>query len=261
MLCPTCLSLLKGPYGIKTYHGSILNLENAAQSGCWICVRVVETAQSLEVDKFGPSPIRDQIVPFSVQLSRIFGLSTTRRHSSLEFRWIRSYDAPSTSFDFVAIDGDEQDQSLGDFGESTKSSQALGFLKHCIDICLRDHASCRKKLEEKPAWYPTRLVQVGSPGSSSDMIRVVTTTETSMPPGARYITLSHCWGSGFPLTLTKDPANRLYSGLPTSELPATFQDAIYFAQFLKVDYLWIDSLVSVETLHFITKRPIVHRVY
>ncbi len=258
MLCPTCLALLKGPYGTKTYHESLLDLENAAQSGCWICVRVVETAESLEVDKFGPNPRRDQIVPFSVQLSKFFGISTTRRHSSLEFRWIRSYDAPSTSFDFVAMDSDEQDQSLGNFGGSTKSSQSLEFLKNCIDVCLRDHASCRKNLEKKPVWYPTRLVQVGNPGGSHDMVRVVTTAETSMPPGARYITLSHCWGGGFPLTLTKDPANRLYSGLPISELPATFQDAIYFAQFLRIDYLWIDSLVSIETLHSTIKRPIVH---
>jgi hypothetical protein len=258
MLCSACLSLLRGSYGIKTYHGSLLNLENAARSGCWLCVRVLETAEFLGVDKFPPNPTRDRIVPFSVELSKVFDITSPRK-SSLDFQWIRRDDAPRTSFDFLAVDGDKDHQPTSRFSESTKSSQSLEFLKDCLDICRRDHESCRKDLE-KPAWYPTRLLQVGNLGSE-DIVRVISTGETSMPKGARYITLSHCWGGGHPLTLTKDPANRLYSGLPMSELPATFLDAIHFAKYVNVHYLWIDSLVSAETLHFTTDRHIVDRIH
>ncbi|KAF2803355.1 HET-domain-containing protein [Mytilinidion resinicola] len=57
-----------------------------------------------------------------------------------------------------------------------------------------------------------------------------------------YFTLSHCWGQSHPFRLTKDTVSTLKAGIPITQLPKTFQDAILVAQYFQVKYLWIDSL-------------------
>jgi hypothetical protein len=67
---------------------------------------------------------------------------------------------------------------------------------------------------------------------------------------ARYVTLSHCWGSpkeGF-LTLTAQNEKTLKEdGIEMRRFPKTFRDAILFASRLdKVGYIWIDSLCIMQ---------------
>ncbi|KAF2428863.1 HET-domain-containing protein, partial [Tothia fuscella] len=62
-----------------------------------------------------------------------------------------------------------------------------------------------------------------------------------------YVCLSHCWGSGqsIPVTKKSNYADQL-GGIAWETLPQTFQDAVVFARKLQIRYMWIDSLCIVQ---------------
>jgi hypothetical protein len=77
-----------------------------------------------------------------------------------------------------------------------------------------------------------------------DMVKLV---ELASDTTARYAALSHCWGHtrSKHITSTSNLAMNM-KGIPVSELPETFRDAIDIARALEVRYLWIDSLCIVQ---------------
>jgi hypothetical protein len=60
------------------------------------------------------------------------------------------------------------------------------------------------------------------------------------------MTLSHCWGKVRFLTLTTKNIAALQREIVLADLPATFQDAITFARYIGIEYLWIDSLCIIQ---------------
>lgn len=62
-----------------------------------------------------------------------------------------------------------------------------------------------------------------------------------------YATLSHVWGGTNTPSTTKDNLDdRIHNGIKTSELPATFRDAITVTDALGYCFLWIDSLCIIQ---------------
>lgn len=68
----------------------------------------------------------------------------------------------------------------------------------------------------------------------------------NLPTNTKYATLSHCWGSGENLKLTISVLHAFQSTSPYDELCKTFQDAIFIASSLEIEYLWIDSLCIIQ---------------
>lgn len=59
--------------------------------------------------------------------------------------------------------------------------------------------------------------------------------------------LSHCWGDAeYPAKTTTLTLNQNKASISWDILPKTFQDAITFTSWLKIRYLWIDSLCIVQ---------------
>jgi hypothetical protein len=58
--------------------------------------------------------------------------------------------------------------------------------------------------------------------------------------------LSHRWGDGEFVKLTKSELSNFKSGFPVKMLRKTFQDAIVVAQRMNVSYIWIDSLCIIQ---------------
>ena len=75
-----------------------------------------------------------------------------------------------------------------------------------------------------------------------------------------YLTLSNCWGR---TDIPKLTAQQSSSTIPIDELPKTFKDAISVAKFLRIPYLWIDSLcIGQESKDGWEKEAAVtHKVY
>jgi hypothetical protein len=77
------------------------------------------------------------------------------------------------------------------------------------------------------------------PGSFTLDCRSQDSSETRFE---NYVTLSHCWGDGYPLKLTASTQRSLLEGISVAQLPLTFQDAISVARHLGLKFIWIDSL-------------------
>ncbi|EHK25840.1 uncharacterized protein TRIVIDRAFT_118478, partial [Trichoderma virens Gv29-8] len=111
-----------------------------------------------------------------------------------------------------------------------------------IRRCEQDHTQCTR-FRSKDSWYPTRLLDVGSKGSSSI---VLVRSAQAIHKKEKYMTLSHRWGDSNIPTLTTNTIIPWAQELSIKILPKTFQDFIILAQRLQVRYVWIDSLCIIQ---------------
>lgn len=120
-----------------------------------------------------------------------------------------------------------------------------------IRSCLRNHQICRN-IRQRSADLnlprPSRLLRLLHP--QSPIVRLVTVRDDQPYD---YITLSHRWGDPEPYKLSRlaDRPGRysiasLEAGIPVSNLPKTFQDALDITGACGYEYLWIDSLCIVQ---------------
>lgn len=70
-----------------------------------------------------------------------------------------------------------------------------------------------------------------------------------LPPDARYVALSHCWGSepaDKQLKLLTQNLDAFGAGIPLSDLPKTFRDAFSILEELSIKFLWVDRLCIIQ---------------
>ena len=108
--------------------------------------------------------------------------------------------------------------------------------------CLQSHELCNSpRIPEARSKLPARLLDIGEAPESQ--IRLLLKPEdVATQLGDQYITLSHCWGNAEYLKLTSATVDHLTNGIPVTELPQTFQDAIHIIRHLGLRLLWIDCL-------------------
>ncbi|KAJ4294299.1 hypothetical protein N0V90_007989 [Kalmusia sp. IMI 367209] len=61
-----------------------------------------------------------------------------------------------------------------------------------------------------------------------------------------YATLSYCWGRADFIKTTRENLSTFLDDIPFEHLPKTFQDAIYIAKRLGLEFIWIDALCIVQ---------------
>jgi len=125
-------------------------------------------------------------------------------------------------------------------GNYTSLEQSWSMALKWLQDCLKNHTHCTKAADSTRR--PTRLLDIGS--NHLDRIRVVDTTHEDI--SGPYVTLSHCWGKIKPLRLLRSNLNQFMTEIAWQDLPLTFQHAISFTRYLKVRYLWIDSLCIIQ---------------
>jgi Heterokaryon incompatibility protein (HET) len=119
-------------------------------------------------------------------------------------------------------------------GSPSAYEQAHRWIKECCE----SHIDCPKRTVGP---LPTRVIDVQSLSASGDP-RLFITERLE----AEYATLSYCWGSEQPESLTKERLPRYLEGIPVSSMPQTIQDAITVTKELGLRYLWIDSLCIIQ---------------
>jgi len=124
---------------------------------------------------------------------------------------------------------------------NTGSGVCIDFALSQLRQCREEHSKCgkmRQSREHANTFMPTRLLHVGYPGASTVRLLEAADRVGSAP----YIALSHCWGGCPPLRLTRTTATTFRTGIPWTDLPKTFRDAIQVTRRMQFQYLWIDSL-------------------
>jgi hypothetical protein len=110
------------------------------------------------------------------------------------------------------------------------------WLKDCIET---HHGACTSLPSD---FLPNRLLYVGT--LSEPTLRIQLRDE--ILPGARYLTLSHCWGPVIPKRLLLESLDEFRRSIPTDGLSRAFQDLIYATRKLGMEYMWIDSLCIIQ---------------
>lgn len=120
---------------------------------------------------------------------------------------------------------------------STQSINAIGFLVDKYQECRMTHEGCNNTIRVGSEGYPSRLLDIGT-----DENDLITLHSTHMFHDEEYTFLSHCWGDVNVLRLDAKTQTSLATGINTTLLPKTFQEAIVATRRLHIQYLWIDSL-------------------
>ncbi|RKK23481.1 hypothetical protein BFJ66_g15943 [Fusarium oxysporum f. sp. cepae] len=127
-----------------------------------------------------------------------------------------------------------------------------GWLRLC------DQGKCGKRggcCPKPHGALPTRVIDVGKNKIGNDIVRLISTNKISLISkiqGIHYVALSHCWGEPAKgqipswCTTRSNETERVMSGFPVKQLPATFQDAIRVTREIGKRYLWIDSLCIIQ---------------
>ncbi|CZR67321.1 uncharacterized protein PAC_17220 [Phialocephala subalpina] len=136
------------------------------------------------------------------------------------------------------LDPDEGQQKPGRPSSTVPSRDDLMLLaKEWMGDCNKQHNKCTQSIHDEK--LPTRLLYIGR---RNLRLRL----SLSLPSDTRYATLSHCWGLGENLKLVKSNLKAFQRTIPRNQLCKTFQDAIFIASQLDLDYLWIDSLCIIQ---------------
>jgi hypothetical protein len=153
-----------------------------------------------------------------------------------------------------------------DLHESTDPMVSGGAqIKEWMETCMRGHSGCSKIWNDQRSdipSLPTRLIDVDT--GDENVVRLIDTKITKAK--GPYCTLSHAWGppeKAFLTTTVWNMAKHLIAGIKLHELPPNFQQAIQVTRFLKVRYIWIDSLVIVQEPYgdFAKEADLMHKVY
>lgn len=129
----------------------------------------------------------------------------------------------------------------------TGSETSVAWAKDRINECLLNHSHCRSHQMSSAtgSYIPSRLLYIPPDPIEGIVLRL----KESVPSDAKYVALSHCWGSRdkWPRCLT---TNANYESqlrhIPWDNLPQTFGDTAIFARKLGVEYVWIDSMCIIQ---------------
>ncbi|RFN53395.1 het-domain-containing protein [Fusarium flagelliforme] len=117
----------------------------------------------------------------------------------------------------------------------TRLEDNLPRIRLWIEACEKAH----KKCSEATDFTPLRLLDLQT--GSETWVQLVSVVDV------RYACLSHCWGSTRSKHLTRrDNLTQNEKGIPLTELPKTFQDAVEITRALGIRYLWIDTFCIIQ---------------
>ncbi|CAG8958218.1 hypothetical protein HYFRA_00000572 [Hymenoscyphus fraxineus] len=232
-LCRCCFKAFKkfiiSGASKATIHENLASFRKSAASGCSLCSFVDKSCGVVTGDLWMVAWREDQ------------------KQMNLTLDLFKYYPNSDVSLLSLHI---RRTEELGELSNQVRSYLSKGVLPLSVpsdksfaiatyNHCLQDHKGCRIK---SASWYPTRLIEV-SWHNGVPSLRLVITKEDHH---SGYLALSHCWGGPQPITLTHGNLHDMQMDIPLSALPKTFQDVVQVLGWLKVSYIWIDSLCILQ---------------
>ncbi|KAI1742057.1 heterokaryon incompatibility protein-domain-containing protein [Xylaria scruposa] len=236
-LCSRCADSMRAALSVKRHsrvplwmklkhHETIARLEASAEiENCGICRIIVSTYPESEIE--------------TLPNGRDSRLCTCILWSDTDCCW--ALQIAATNGQHLLGDGAilylfpaDVSSKSSVFSSFTGDSETLGLAKSWFTKCCKSHNACQPK---DPRTYPKRFLSI-RPG---EPIHLVMDSKLQLDH-LSYATLSHCWGTACPLTLTTGSLSNFLSQIPETLLPKTFRDAINLARSFGFEYIWIDSL-------------------
>ncbi|KAL0936126.1 heterokaryon incompatibility protein [Colletotrichum truncatum] len=129
--------------------------------------------------------------------------------------------------------------------------------------CIAKHPSCDKKARHSTVFctdnsllisdlegeglMATRLLTFSLHPTTEGEDRVRLALSESLSADTQYVALSHRWGTGETCcTERQNLDDMVQNGILTSQLPATFRDAVHVTRGLGFSHIWVDSLCIIQ---------------
>ncbi|KAI0914585.1 heterokaryon incompatibility protein-domain-containing protein [Ustulina deusta] len=212
----------------------LTSLESSANSGCRFCKLLVSgidvCVPAWEPQKRAKSDVYEYEaeLPFQGLTLNLdwHGANNARTQASVDFFTLHPNTCPWTCINVGS-----------DICGDTSSEAGFARSSQWIRECTQSHVVCNSR---RSTPLPSRVVDVGD--SDRAQIKLY---ETQNEP-ARYMCLSHCWGTAQIIKTTTATLQQHKKGIPWAGLSTTFQHAITFARKLGIRYVWIDSLCIIQ---------------
>ncbi|RSM08590.1 hypothetical protein CEP52_004607 [Fusarium oligoseptatum] len=256
-VCKACRMLLvpepndQTSSSIKPSHRDQQTLKQSVDDGCFVCSRIWERLDPSDEEttpyyKDGLSP-KDKPEKRWPRAAILYNRLSHDQSLTIFIDpsvFLRSRGRQAcTYFSLRHLDESSATDAVKRLPDSTKSPETLSMAKEWISDCVKNHPTCNH-INTETSWYPTRLLDCGSQADADPLCTLVE-TRTNRLTGP-YMTLSHCWGLIDCIKLTTDNYAQMVKGIPSSQLPQLYQDALYVTRSLGVQYLWIDSLCIIQ---------------
>ena len=251
LLCPVCEKIFEGDVVVSDslsennlvpHHHNANSLKDSVKAGCYICTTTATRFASDSPELFEQDPPCK--TSYSLQIS-------SKEHVCLFIHLNAGSDNLRSAmfFSLCPIWGRFNDLHGSPTLVATKyrltqntSSAAcwdlvLQWLRNCTE---NHHENC---VNPNPEYLPKRVIDVGG----AEEAELYLCTDVSRGGNkARYMTLSHCWGSAKIPTLISTNIHEMQCGFKLSSLPRTFREAILITRRLGIRYLWVDSLCILQ---------------
>lgn len=123
----------------------------------------------------------------------------------------------------------------------TDSNATMKLIQQWTETCMLSHRRCIARVESTSP--PRRLIEISC---KDDQLAIRLRKGEDLDFGVRYVCLSHCWGSGSVLNLTRENERPFRQAIELYLLPQTFLDAVAVTWRLGYRFLWIDSLCIIQ---------------
>jgi hypothetical protein len=272
--CKECRKVLNTPVKLNTelenyqpyqsgkvkHHQSLEAFFGSIQAGCPMCFHMYSRIsvlhpwiQQLKIVKWHEKCYLD---PNSCKTPNLKGWSMTLQQTWCDPSHSIMYDQ---RFWVNIFNGDDETELLIGFNmTTTRFSQPDPPLRHdslnasstaAVDVrrwlykCCEEH-DCDKDRQKK--FLPERLLEC-----NENSVRLIERKLLDGIEDIHYVTLSYCWGqTPQHMTLTSRNYQQLTTtGIPITDLEATFSDATRIVIQLGLKYLWIDALCIVQNSH------------
>lgn len=116
------------------------------------------------------------------------------------------------------------------------------WLKAGYKDCITTHKSCAE-MKSAGDWYPIRFIDLGGSSASAQPASYKLVLGCDVAAGAKYMTLSHRWGTANVAKLTiSNMHSWMHHRLLVEMVSQTFLALFNVAQRMRIRYVWIDSL-------------------
>ncbi|KAM6529565.1 hypothetical protein FALCPG4_007695 [Fusarium falciforme] len=146
----------------------------------------------------------------------------------------------------ISLEDEPIPQPIDETSQANLSGENVSFIRNQLNNCLFNPAhDCEPLALDDEAQWPARVLQIRNQSV------ILLDFDTDVMPG-QFAALSYCWGSASelqsnpPYKATASTIQALRSGIDTSELPVTIQQALWVCRELKIGYIWIDLLCIIQ---------------
>ena len=252
VLCEQCQDLVRRAFVLRQasredestdrrlHHSSSESFFAAAAAGCRICDIVLKchlrAGGTPDDDFVTRSTLRQYITPgvsIDVVISRASGIRQPIMFD--ECFSAKLYTGQSWIYGHLR-NSCRQEPLPASMDDPSVLELAARWLKSCTTQ-REDHYECI--VPDAGVFQPVRLLDI-----RSDSIHLSLRSERAT--GARYCTLSYCWGVSGNALLTTSNEKDFAMHIPLETLPRTITDAIHVARALGFDYIWIDTLCIIQ---------------